>query len=621
MLGGMPLGIELAAAWMRLLSLAEIASRLERGIDLLRSSARDVPTRHRSITAAFDYSWRMLSSQERSILRQLALFCGGCTVEAAIAVTGATLLDLASLADKSWLRIEPSGQGPEASNRCTLHALVHQYCAEKLAVEHEREAREPPDQARDRHTAYYLARLKARREIVTTWQDRFLPLLADLENYNAIWRRAIEGNRFETLRDLFAVVGYPDASARTQLQLLEQAQHVLQARLKTSAATDPSCEATLCLIELLRHRAGCFSRLGQLTRAAADLETSLGLVDAVARAPGSIEARFRLRHAQTFLLQDRGDFAAALQLRRALLTELPDIHAHLWPYQPDRTLIYWQAEITSALFYPLFRLGQYAEAEVVVRQALQWFESLPWACNANALANLGLLYYVRGNYSEALRLAAESLRANQTHGQRGHSFYSLLTMAQAEIALGRLMEATTHYRQTIAGARACDRPAAIARGMTGLAEVELAMNRPDKAKEAYEAVITYYEQNGLEWGDIQAVALIGAGRTACMLSDPATAEESFVGTLRCRGCSATDLMEALAGLAQVRVMRGARAGAIELLSFVIAHPFTSHRVRQPMIRLLAKLEGEQPPEAFAAAVARGRGRGLEELVTELSRGR
>ena len=52
---------------------------------------------------------------------------------------------------------------------------------------------------------------------------------------------------------------------------------------------------------------------------------------------------------------------------------------------------------------------------------------MPWACNANALANLGLLHYVRGNYTETLRLAAESLRANQAHGQRGHSFYSLQT--------------------------------------------------------------------------------------------------------------------------------------------------------------------------------------------------
>jgi tetratricopeptide (TPR) repeat protein len=614
----MPLGIELAAAWTRTLSLAEIAGRLERGMDLLRSTARDVPTRHRSITAAFDDSWRTLSAHERNILRQLAVFCGGCTAEAAAAVTGATLLDLANLADKSWLRIEPSGRDPDASGRCTLHELVLQYCDEKLATEHEREGRESPHQVRDRHATYYLTRLQARREVVTTWQDRFVPLLVDFDNYNTIWRRAIEGDRFEILRDLFAVVGYPDASARTQLQLLEQAHHALQARLKARATALQRSEATLCLIELLRHRAGCFLRLGQLARAAADLETSLQLVEAAAPAPGSIETRFRLRHAQAFLLQDRGDFAAALQLRRVLLTELPEIHAHLWPYQPDRTLIYWQAEITSTLFYPLYRLGQYAEAEVAARQALQWFESMPWACNANALANLGLLYYVRGNYAETLRLAAESLRANQAHGQRAHSFYSLQTMAQAEIALGRLMDAATHYRQAITGARACDRPATIARGMTGLAEVELAMNHADKAKEAYKEVITYCEQHRLESWDVQATALIGAGRAAYALDDPATAEESFARALRCRGCFAIDRMEALAGLAQVRVMRGECARAVELLAFVVAHPFTSQRVRQPMIRLLAKLEGEQSPEVFAAAAARGRSRQLAEIVAALA---
>ena len=76
---------------------------------------------------------------------------------------------------------------------------------------------------RNRHTTYYLTTPEGtEREIVTTWQDRFLPLLADLDNYNEVWRHAIEGDRFETFRDLFAVVSYPDASARTQLQFLEQ---------------------------------------------------------------------------------------------------------------------------------------------------------------------------------------------------------------------------------------------------------------------------------------------------------------------------------------------------------------------------------------------------------------
>ena len=77
-------------------------------------------------------------------------------------------------------------------------------------------------------------------------------------------------------------------------------------------------------------------------------------------------------------------------------------------------------------------------------------------------------------------------------------------------------------------------------------------------------------------------------------------------------------MEALAGLAQVRVMRGECARAVELLAFVVAHPFTSHHARQPMIRLLAKLEGEQSPEVFASAAARGRNRQLDEVIAEIA---
>ena len=58
---GMPLGIELAAAWVTTLSCAEIADEIERNIGFLSTTARDVPERHRSLRAAFDQSWRRLT--------------------------------------------------------------------------------------------------------------------------------------------------------------------------------------------------------------------------------------------------------------------------------------------------------------------------------------------------------------------------------------------------------------------------------------------------------------------------------------------------------------------------------------------------------------------------------
>src|SRR5262249_45381113 len=74
---GMPLGIELAAAWVRALSCAEIAQEIEQSLGFLTTSLRDVPERHRSLLAVFDHSWRLLSADERGVFRKLSVFRGG----------------------------------------------------------------------------------------------------------------------------------------------------------------------------------------------------------------------------------------------------------------------------------------------------------------------------------------------------------------------------------------------------------------------------------------------------------------------------------------------------------------------------------------------------------------
>jgi transcriptional regulator with XRE-family HTH domain len=94
---GMPLGIELAAARVRTLSCEEIASEIERGLDFLSVSARDLPARHRSLRAVFDHSWQLLADDERSILLRLSVFRGGFTRDAAQQVAGANLQMLSSI--------------------------------------------------------------------------------------------------------------------------------------------------------------------------------------------------------------------------------------------------------------------------------------------------------------------------------------------------------------------------------------------------------------------------------------------------------------------------------------------------------------------------------------------
>ncbi|UCH25662.1 MAG: tetratricopeptide repeat protein [Trueperaceae bacterium] len=141
---GLPLAIELAASWLRVLTPRDIAREIETGIDFLEASARDIPERHHSIRAVFDTSWRLLSAEEQAALRGLVVFRGGFGREAAFQVSGVTLPVLVGLTDKSFLHPTPQG-------RYRRHPLLYQYTKEKLAEHPEEQKR-----AQAKHAAYFL---------------------------------------------------------------------------------------------------------------------------------------------------------------------------------------------------------------------------------------------------------------------------------------------------------------------------------------------------------------------------------------------------------------------------------------------------------------------------------
>ncbi|MBF6593943.1 MAG: tetratricopeptide repeat protein [Thermaceae bacterium] len=141
---GYPLGLELAAAWVRMLPPEEIAQEIERNLDFLSSAARNSPARQRSLRAVFESAWNSLNPKEQAALRKLSVFRGGFRREAAGEVMGATLPLLASLVDKSLLRTSANG-------RYDRHALLYGYMQEKLA-----EHPEEQQQTRDLHAAFFL---------------------------------------------------------------------------------------------------------------------------------------------------------------------------------------------------------------------------------------------------------------------------------------------------------------------------------------------------------------------------------------------------------------------------------------------------------------------------------
>lgn len=179
---GMPLGIELAAAWVDMLSLADIATEVAKSLDFLESEKGGIPDRHRSIRAVFDYSWSMLSAEEQAIFTALSVFRDGFTREAAEAVAGASLRNLAALVSKSLVVSD------RESGRHAVHELLRQYAEAALLEDTNAWAR-----AKDAHASYFADRAaQAERLLGSSDQKQSLRIMEeDLDNMRASWRHTL----------------------------------------------------------------------------------------------------------------------------------------------------------------------------------------------------------------------------------------------------------------------------------------------------------------------------------------------------------------------------------------------------------------------------------------------
>jgi non-specific serine/threonine protein kinase len=149
-LDGLPLAIELAASWVRVLSVNDLLVEIENGMEVLTSGTATVTARHRSMHAVLDSSWEWLGNEERRVLAGLSVFAGGFTREAAHAVAGARLSSLASLVERSLIQRLPDATG---GTRYQVHELVRSYALERL----ECEGAEVAESARSLHLDFFLA--------------------------------------------------------------------------------------------------------------------------------------------------------------------------------------------------------------------------------------------------------------------------------------------------------------------------------------------------------------------------------------------------------------------------------------------------------------------------------
>ncbi|MEU4243530.1 BTAD domain-containing putative transcriptional regulator [Actinoplanes sp. NPDC026619] len=205
-LDGMPLAIELAAARLRTMSIEQLAHRLDNRFRLLTTGSRTALPHHRTLRAVVDWSWELLTDAERAVLRRLAVFAGGASLEAAERVCAGEGVDpddvldlLTALTEKSLLRSEGTG-----GLRYRMLETIKEYAAERLAEANE------ADLARQAHLAWFTelaetAEPHLRRAEQLDW---LAVLAAEHDNIGAAMRGALAAGETAAAIRLAAAAGW-----------------------------------------------------------------------------------------------------------------------------------------------------------------------------------------------------------------------------------------------------------------------------------------------------------------------------------------------------------------------------------------------------------------------------
>jgi predicted ATPase len=209
---GMPLGLELAASWIDLLSVKEISAEIQRSIDFLKTDLVNIPERHRSLTAVCNSTWEYLSDTERDDFARLSVFRGGFTRSAAEQVAGTSLRSLVTLVKKSLLQFDATGE------RYRFHPYLRQFTSEKLTAQPDDEFK-----VRDAHSAYFIAELDGHQQTLEGGQPHIALDRTEKELTNILeaWDWAVNnGNFFRVDIALDGICSYYDWCDRYDVGLL-----------------------------------------------------------------------------------------------------------------------------------------------------------------------------------------------------------------------------------------------------------------------------------------------------------------------------------------------------------------------------------------------------------------
>jgi len=439
---GMPLAILLAAAWVEMLTPAEILAELGQGdqahqtLDFLATNLRDIPARQRSLRLVCDHSWRLLSAEEQAHFAQLSLFSGGFTRQAAQAVTGTTTQALLSLVNKSLVRRHaPGNRHAAGQDRYDLHELLRQYAAERLA-----QMPEASEATGDRHSRFYCTLLGAQEVRLkgAEQQAGLTQIELELDNMRRAWQWAAEHQQHERLAHAMPSLGL-FYQWRSRYQEGEAAYGYAVRHLTAQQPQAPAVQ--LVLAQALAWQAVFMRLAGRLQEASDLLQQSLAYLGnnrAADQETERVNAFILLQMGR--LSEAQADFAACKRCYQHALT----IYATLadgWG----------KAHALAGLGEIGYRSGDLIPGRRFYEESLALYQMAGDQRNsAHVLEGLGYILRDQGQLDEAEASTTKSLALYALLGDRAKLAAGHYALAWSSIYLGRFGEAYAQVEKCIA---------------------------------------------------------------------------------------------------------------------------------------------------------------------------
>jgi len=457
MVRGMPLAIELSAAWVRVISCAEISVEIERGFGILSTSSQEIPKRHRSLRVVFDNSWQLLTAKEQRAFRSLSVFRGPFEREAAECVADVSLPLLSTLVDKTLVSWDHKWY-------YTMHELIEDYAREKLRESGEEDtifarladyilqlAESAEPELHDQKQSTWLDRLDAERNnlraaldwILKSDSDRILEI--GLRIVGALagfwWMRGMsEGRDWLT-----KLLQHPKATKRTvaRAKALALAGDLAVEQESNYAAARLMYEESLLTSRESGYRQGVATSLlglGAISWAGGDVAGARALTEQSLAIWQELEERWGIAWA----IHRLGDLAfdqSNLEVANSLYNQCLEIRRELGERSGIAWLFQRQGDVAR---YE----GHIERAQVLYEESLRLFRELGNNGGLTAtITSLGYLALDQGNHRLARALFEESL--SQNSGNKSLNAFCLIGLAgvvQDSVLAARLLGAAGPFQ-------------------------------------------------------------------------------------------------------------------------------------------------------------------------------